>query len=116
MDYIMTDATTSPIESTTSDQYSEKLAYMPKTFFVGDHKQMFPHMLNKAVLVTKEKQLSRDNIIVANALDLEPLMACGVVSVGRLIIFEPLVCLSNSITGFLQHPGIPGNLEKAWNI
>ena len=93
MDYIMSDAMTSPLEPTTPDQYSEKLAYMPKTFFVGDHKQMFPHMLNKAVLVTKDKQLTRDNIIVVNALDLEPILACGVVSVsiriqlkGRLVM------------------------------
>ena len=84
MDYIITDATTSTLEPTTGDQYSEKLAYMPKTFFIGDHKQMFPHMLNKAVLVTKEKQVSRDNIIVVNALDLEPLMACGTMSVSNI--------------------------------
>lgn len=81
MDYIMTDATTSPIEPTTVDQYSEKLAYMPKTFFIGDHKHMFPHMLNKAILVSKDKRVSRDNIILVNALDLEPLMACGTLTV-----------------------------------
>ena len=36
MDYIITDAVTSPAEL--ADQYSEKLAYMPNTFFIGDHK------------------------------------------------------------------------------
>lgn len=34
MDYIITDTTTSPLEQ--ADQYSEKLAYMPQTFFVGE--------------------------------------------------------------------------------
>eukprot|EP00800_Vazella_pourtalesii_P021339 TRINITY_DN788_c0_g1_i11.p1 TRINITY_DN788_c0_g1~~TRINITY_DN788_c0_g1_i11.p1 ORF type:complete len:765 (-),score=209.82 TRINITY_DN788_c0_g1_i11:144-2438(-) len=43
MDYIITDAVTSPAEL--ADQYSEKLAYMPNTFFIGDHKCMFPHLL-----------------------------------------------------------------------
>lgn len=43
MDYIVTDKVTSPLEL--ADQYSEKLAYMPHTFFVGDHKQMFPHLI-----------------------------------------------------------------------
>uniref|UniRef100_A0A8C4Q3N8 UDP-N-acetylglucosamine--peptide N-acetylglucosaminyltransferase 110 kDa subunit n=1 Tax=Eptatretus burgeri TaxID=7764 RepID=A0A8C4Q3N8_EPTBU len=42
MDYIVTDGITSPIEL--ASQYSEKLAYMPNTFFVGDHMNMFPHL------------------------------------------------------------------------
>src|SRR6218665_4171685 len=79
MDYIMTDATTSPIEM--ADQYSEKLAYMPRTFFVGDHRQMFQHMQNKAILVSKERRTDRDNVLLVNAIDLKPLMACGVVTV-----------------------------------
>ena len=48
MDYIITDSVTSPLDLV--DQYSEKLAYMPDTFFVGDHQQMFPHMLNRILL------------------------------------------------------------------
>ena len=43
MDYIVTDKITSPVA--VADQYSEKLAYMPHTFFVGDHRYMFPHLL-----------------------------------------------------------------------
>jgi protein O-GlcNAc transferase len=39
MDYIITDKVTSP--SIFEPNYSEKLAYMPNTFFIGDHKQMF---------------------------------------------------------------------------
>lgn len=43
MDYIITDKFTSPPEL--AEHYSEKLAYMPHTFFVGDHRSMFPHLL-----------------------------------------------------------------------
>lgn len=42
MDYIITDRETSPAE--VAEQYSEKLAYMPNTFFIGDHANMFPHL------------------------------------------------------------------------
>lgn len=42
MDYIITDKETSPME--VAEQYSEKLAYMPNTFFIGDHANMFPHL------------------------------------------------------------------------
>ena len=42
MDYIITDSITSPLA--VQSQYSEKLAYMPNTFFIGDHAQMFPHL------------------------------------------------------------------------
>jgi len=42
MDYTISDSVTSPFEL--RHQYSEKLAYMPNTFFIGDHAQMFPHM------------------------------------------------------------------------
>lgn len=45
MDYIITDSVTSPLEL--RDQYCEKLAYMPHTFFIGDHAQMFPHLREK---------------------------------------------------------------------
>lgn len=78
MDYIMTDVTTSPLEM--ADQYSEKLAYMPKTFFIGDHRQMFQHMMQKVILISKEKRTDRDNVILVNGVDLSPLMACGTVT------------------------------------
>lgn len=42
MDYIISDKETSPME--VAEQYSEKLAYMPNTFFIGDHANMFPHL------------------------------------------------------------------------
>lgn len=43
MDYIITDSVTSPLEH--EEHYSEKLAYMPNSFFIGDHANMFPHLL-----------------------------------------------------------------------
>ena len=71
MDYIMTDAVTSPIELT--DQYSEKLAYMPKTFFIGDHDHMFPHMKQKAILIDcNSKYGDRDNVCIINGLNIKP--------------------------------------------
>ncbi|KAF4529244.1 hypothetical protein B566_EDAN017351, partial [Ephemera danica] len=51
MDYLMTDEVTSPIEL--AHQYSEKLAYMNNTYFVGDHKQMFPHLSERVILTDK---------------------------------------------------------------
>merc|ERR1719284_2206527 len=48
MDYIITDDQASPEEL--KDQYSEKLAYMQRTFFIGDHAQMFPHLKERIVL------------------------------------------------------------------
>lgn len=38
MDYIITDAVTSPMEMASA--YTEKLAHMPHTFFIGDHAQV----------------------------------------------------------------------------
>lgn len=48
MDYLITDHTTSPLKL--ASQYSEKLSYMPDTFFVGDHKNMFPHLQERVLL------------------------------------------------------------------
>lgn len=81
MDYIITDAVTSPLEL--ADQYSEKLAYMPDTFFVGDHKQMFPHMIERVILLDAKKsgivhsspQIEPpDNVAIVNATDLSPII------------------------------------------
>lgn len=51
MDYIITDKVTSPLEL--AFQYSEKLAYMPYTYFIGDHKQMFPHLKERLIVAEK---------------------------------------------------------------
>lgn len=51
MDYLITDVVTSPLEL--ASQYSEKLAFMPHTYFIGDHKQMFPHLKERLILTEK---------------------------------------------------------------
>lgn len=74
MDYIITDQVTSPIELTHA--YSEKLAYMPHTFFIGDHSQMLKHLTERAIL--KEKKdgvVERDTVTVVNAANLEPFLS-----------------------------------------
>lgn len=48
MDYIITDSVTSPLEL--AHAYSEKLAYMPHTFFIGDHAQMLKHLTERVIL------------------------------------------------------------------
>ena len=75
MDYIVTDAQTSPLLNA-EKQYSEKLAYMPHTFFIGDHKQMFPHLTERIVVASENKNLVgndgthvADNVAVINAVD-----------------------------------------------
>uniref|UniRef100_F6V0M2 UDP-N-acetylglucosamine--peptide N-acetylglucosaminyltransferase 110 kDa subunit n=1 Tax=Ciona intestinalis TaxID=7719 RepID=F6V0M2_CIOIN len=64
MDYIISDAVTSPLEL--RDQYSEKLAYMPNTFFIGDHAQMFPHLkvVTPVVPLNKSQYRLPNNAIV----------------------------------------------------
>ncbi|XP_054276877.1 UDP-N-acetylglucosamine--peptide N-acetylglucosaminyltransferase 110 kDa subunit-like isoform X1 [Macrosteles quadrilineatus] len=74
MDYLITDQVTSPVEL--APQYSEKLAFMPHTYFVGDHRQMFPHLKERVVLTEKlgGKKDIADNVAVINATDLSPIM------------------------------------------
>lgn len=72
MDYIVTDPVTSPIEL--ASQYSEKLAYMPNTYFIGDHRQMFPHLKERLVVAEKAGAGLADNVAIINATDLSPLV------------------------------------------
>lgn len=74
MDYIITDSVTSPLEL--ASQYSEKLAYMPYTYFIGDHKQMFPHLKERLIVADKSNggAALADNVAVINATDLSPLV------------------------------------------
>lgn len=77
MDYIITDAQTSPLELA-EPQYSEKFAYMPYTFFIGDHMQMFPHLKERIILAAKNMSCDKnvaDNVTVINAVDKAPLLA-----------------------------------------
>lgn len=73
MDYIITDKNTSPLE--VAEQYSEKLAYMRDTFFIGDHLHMFPHMLNRSILVVKDDQRPvKDNVCIINGINMKALL------------------------------------------
>lgn len=72
MDYLITDKITSPLELL--PQYSEKLAYMPNTYFIGDHRQMFPHLKERLIVSEKNGGAVADNVAVINATDLSPLV------------------------------------------
>jgi len=73
MDYIITDAQTSPVHL--ADQYSEKLAFLPNTFFIGDHMRMFPHLKERIIMAdsTNPGGNVQDNVAVINAVDIDPL-------------------------------------------
>ncbi len=71
MDYIITDQVTSPMYL--QEQYSEKLAYMPHTFFIGDHRNMFVHMTEKIIIDNKSGNKA-DNVSIINANDLAQIM------------------------------------------
>lgn len=65
MDYIITDHVTSPMQY--SEHYAEKLALMPHSFFVGDHKQMFPHLIKDITSDKRnESKLKRHALVQGN--------------------------------------------------
>lgn len=74
MDYIVTDRITSPLHL--ADQYSEKLAYMPHTFFVGDHRYMFPHLLFTGQGTTNPEAIkaidSQAGVVIINSVVQKP--------------------------------------------
>lgn len=75
MDYIITDETTSPLDLAYA--YTEKLAYMPHTFFIGDHAQMLKHLTERVVLKDRNSGSDtphRDTVTVINATNLQPLL------------------------------------------
>ncbi|XP_076286274.1 O-linked N-acetylglucosamine (GlcNAc) transferase sxc isoform X2 [Lasioglossum baleicum] len=86
MDYLITDEVTSPVEL--ASQYSEKLAYMPHTYFIGDHKQMFPHLKERLILTDKLNMKGKvaDNVAVINATDLSPMIENTLVKEIREVI------------------------------
>jgi len=71
MDYIITDKHTSPLSL--ASQYSEQLAFMPNTFFIGDHMQMFPHLKERIVMADNPEGAVKENVAVINAVDIDPL-------------------------------------------
>jgi len=121
MDYIVTDKITSPLNL--FDQYSEKLAYMPETFFLGDHKQMFPHLIERVILsecgsIRKETTVSTDgsnqrvdrivappdNVSIVNATDLSPIIEKAEI---KRICEVAVVTRSNDTERELSNRNIP---------
>lgn len=99
MDYIITDRVTSPIAL--ADQYSEKLAYMKDTFFTGDHKQMFPHMIERLIVVDegtagdrRPSQTLPDNVSIVNATDLSPIFERAEVKEVKEVAVVTSSCIS----------------------
>jgi len=84
MDYIVTDAFTSPVEF--DWQYSEKLAYMPDTFFIGDHMNMFPHMTNKLIVKQSDGETFKSNNIVLNGVNLQQIKDTAEIKVSLCVI------------------------------
>jgi len=74
IDYIITDMVTSPVEF--ASQYTEKFAYMPQTYFIGDHRQMFPHMCDRIILINRMhgKENMSENVVILNGIDLSPII------------------------------------------
>ncbi|CAH0716023.1 unnamed protein product, partial [Brenthis ino] len=64
MDYVITDEISSPLS--TSSDFSEKFAYMPYTYFIGDHRQMFPHLKVRYNVNIKDEQTKGSSIGVIN--------------------------------------------------
>lgn len=64
MDYVITDEISSPVS--TEMDFTEKFAFMPYTYFVGDHKQMFPHLKTYYNAVTDDKNSSVSNTAIIN--------------------------------------------------
>lgn len=66
MDYFISDVVASPLEQ--SNHYTECLAHMPHTHFIGDHKRMFPHLLERIDVIDSLDGLPSGMII--NGIDL----------------------------------------------
>lgn len=67
MDYIITDKICSPMSAALD--FSEKFAYMPYTYFIGDHKQMFPHLKSHYKVITGNENGSDQNMALINCAD-----------------------------------------------
>ncbi|XP_022091519.1 UDP-N-acetylglucosamine--peptide N-acetylglucosaminyltransferase 110 kDa subunit-like isoform X1 [Acanthaster planci] len=91
MDYLITDMVTSPMDL--CQHYSEKLAYMPHTFFIGDHWNMFPHLLDKIIIESKDGHKG-DNVGIINTLDVKGFME----KVNAVVPAKPPATTANGAT------------------
>lgn len=64
MDYVITDEISSPMS--TAIDFCEKFAFMPYTYFVGDHKQMFPHLKIHCKVKTDSEHNSYPKVVLIN--------------------------------------------------
>nr|XP_021193047.2 UDP-N-acetylglucosamine--peptide N-acetylglucosaminyltransferase 110 kDa subunit [Helicoverpa armigera] len=90
MDYIITDVISSPLSSELD--FSEKFAFMPYTYFIGDHKQMFPHLKSQYIVKTDDNKDPDRNMAIINCaeninLDEKP----SVIVTQKMIEYEDLV-------------------------
>ncbi|VDN34300.1 unnamed protein product [Gongylonema pulchrum] len=99
MDYMITDAVTSPMDLAYA--YSEKLAYMPHTFFIGDHAQMLKHLTERVIVKEKNDRnvLEKETVTVVNSVNLEPLLAKAEVKEknDRNVLEKETVTVVNSV-------------------
>lgn len=97
MDYLITDRVTSPVK--VAHQYSEKLAYMPDTFFVGDHKNMFPHLKERVLIQTagsKHGENMKDTVALINTTDLSPVIESAEVMTIKETVVKCITSKSNN--------------------
>lgn len=91
MDYIISDKITSPVEL--ASQYSEQLAFMRDTFFIGDHMHMFPHMQNRVVVkMTDSQGYPTKAVIYLNAIDLEPIKSFATTIEVTFFLASSIIC------------------------
>lgn len=107
MDYIITDQISSPLSY--QNDFSEKFAYMPHTYFIGDHMQMFPHLRERIVIINDNNmKTDADNIEILN-------VNKNYVDLNSMNIQEKKICLlGNKKECYLQKTiEIPTNIVDA---
>lgn len=65
IDYMITDEVSAPLSL--SEDFSEKFAYMPHTYFIGDHKKMFPHLKTKYKVLIDNNSIAHENVALINS-------------------------------------------------
>ncbi|VVC99805.1 unnamed protein product [Leptidea sinapis] len=96
LDYIICDQISCPMG--TERDFSEKFAYMPYTYFVGDHKQMFPHLKKKYTLRTNNGNINETAALINCIHELDGIFT--VTEEDKKIIYnncEPLSIISRYI-------------------
>ena len=91
MDYIVTDHITSPVEL--AEQYSEKLAFMRDTFFIGDHQHMFPHMTDRVLLRIVDSNSGSKYHWIFSGVDLESVKQLATVVEVCCAVFLLFLCV-----------------------